>query len=84
MLDGDAFPGAVKITPGHDPNDYEVGMRLKLPFLTIITNEGNITKDCGEFAVSGFNTVRTGKLQNEGLPLFRNSLSLTDLSPPSD
>lgn len=42
--------GAVKITPAHDPNDYDVGMRLSLPFLTIIDNNGSITKDCGEFA----------------------------------
>ncbi|KAK7094600.1 valine--tRNA ligase-like [Littorina saxatilis] len=42
--------GAVKITPAHDPNDYDVGMRLKLPFLTMIDNNGNITKDCAEFS----------------------------------
>ncbi|PVD22509.1 hypothetical protein C0Q70_18323 [Pomacea canaliculata] len=42
--------GAVKITPAHDPNDYEVGVRLKLPFITIIDNNGNITSDCGQFA----------------------------------
>jgi hypothetical protein len=41
----------VKITPAHDPNDYDVGMRHNLPFLTIIDNNGNITSDCGEFAV---------------------------------
>lgn len=43
--------GAVKITPAHDPNDYDVGMRLNLPFITIIDNNGNITSDCGQFAV---------------------------------
>ncbi|XP_050394719.1 valine--tRNA ligase, partial [Patella vulgata] len=42
--------GAVKITPAHDQNDYDVGMRLKLPFLTIIDEKGNITEDCGQFA----------------------------------
>lgn len=42
--------GAVKITPAHDPNDYDCGMRLKLPFITIIDNNGNITADCGQFA----------------------------------
>ncbi|XP_073975140.1 valyl-tRNA synthetase [Rhodnius prolixus] len=41
--------GAVKITPAHDPNDYEVGMRHKLPFLTIIDDEGYITGECGKF-----------------------------------
>ncbi|XP_041371023.1 valine--tRNA ligase-like [Gigantopelta aegis] len=42
--------GAVKITPAHDPNDYEVGMRHKLPFITIIDDKGNITSDCAQFA----------------------------------
>lgn len=42
--------GAVKITPAHDVNDYEVGVRHNLPFITIIDDNGNITNDCGEFS----------------------------------
>ncbi|KAL8562377.1 Valine--tRNA ligase [Nucella lapillus] len=42
--------GAVKITPAHDPNDYDCGVRHKLPFVTIIDNNGNISADCGQFA----------------------------------
>lgn len=41
--------GAVKITPAHDPNDYEVGKRHNLPFITIFTDNGFITGDYGEF-----------------------------------
>ncbi|XP_065085504.1 valine--tRNA ligase [Ochlerotatus camptorhynchus] len=41
--------GAVKITPAHDPNDYEVGKRHNLPFITIFTDEGFITGEYGEF-----------------------------------
>uniref|UniRef100_T1ISV0 Valine--tRNA ligase n=1 Tax=Strigamia maritima TaxID=126957 RepID=T1ISV0_STRMM len=41
--------GAVKITPAHDHNDYEVGKRHNLPFLNIIDDSGNITGDCKEF-----------------------------------
>lgn len=33
-------------------NDYEVGVRHNLPFITIIDDNGNITNDCGEFSVS--------------------------------
>jgi valyl-tRNA synthetase len=44
--------GAVKITPAHDHNDYEVGQRHKLPLLTIIDDKGFITSDCGKFSVS--------------------------------
>ncbi|XP_053395585.1 valine--tRNA ligase-like [Mercenaria mercenaria] len=42
--------GAVKITPAHDHNDYEVGVRHSLPLLTIIDDKGFITSDCGKFA----------------------------------
>lgn len=46
--------GAVKITPAHDHNDYEVGKRHKLSLITIFDENGNITSDCGQFAVSYF------------------------------
>ena len=46
------FTGAVKITPAHDHNDYEVGKRHDLPFLTIIDNSGLMTAECGQFSVS--------------------------------
>ncbi|CAG2100961.1 unnamed protein product [Medioppia subpectinata] len=42
--------GAVKITPAHDPNDYEVGKRHNLPFINIITESGLIDDNCGEFS----------------------------------
>lgn len=41
--------GAVKITPAHDPNDYEVGKRHNLPFITIFDDDGNICGDYGRF-----------------------------------
>lgn len=34
--------GAVKITPGHDQNDFELGKRNSLPILNILSEEGNI------------------------------------------
>jgi valyl-tRNA synthetase len=34
--------GAVKVTPAHDPNDYEVGLRAKLPVLQVIDRTGRI------------------------------------------
>lgn len=41
--------GAVKITPAHDPNDYELGKRHNLPFVTIFDDEGNIIGEYGVF-----------------------------------
>ncbi|KAF0714051.1 Aste57867_4065 [Aphanomyces stellatus] len=42
--------GAVKITPAHDPNDYECGKRHNLEFITIIDDDGKINPNGGEFA----------------------------------
>ena len=42
--------GAVKITPAHDPNDFDTGKRHNLQFLNILTNEGNINAAGGHFA----------------------------------
>jgi len=40
--------GAVKITPAHDHNDYETGKRNKLPFITMMDENGLIT-DVGDY-----------------------------------
>jgi valyl-tRNA synthetase len=37
--------GAVKITPGHDFNDFEVGKRHKLPLINIINKDGTLNSD---------------------------------------
>ncbi len=42
--------GAVKITPAHDPNDYEVGMRHNLPMPVLLTEDGKITSEGGSYA----------------------------------
>ncbi|CAI5746338.1 unnamed protein product [Peronospora destructor] len=42
--------GAVKITPAHDPNDYECGKRNNLEFINVFTDDGAINENGGEFA----------------------------------
>ncbi|MDD2389200.1 MAG: valine--tRNA ligase [Desulfobacterales bacterium] len=39
--------GALKITPAHDPNDFEIGMRHKLPSIKVIGEDGKMTADAG-------------------------------------
>jgi len=39
--------GALKITPGHDPNDYELGKTHDLPILTIMNKDATMTSTCG-------------------------------------
>ncbi len=40
--------GAVKVTPAHDPNDYEAGLRHNLPQITVIGFDGAMTPEAGE------------------------------------
>ncbi len=42
--------GAVKVTPGHDPADYERGKRLKLPIVNILRPDGRLNENAGPFA----------------------------------
>ncbi len=42
--------GAVKITPAHDPNDYEMGLNHKLEFINILTPDGKINENGGAYA----------------------------------
>lgn len=42
--------GAVKITPSHDPNDYEMGQRHNLPEIVVIGKDGIMTEEAGPFA----------------------------------
>jgi valyl-tRNA synthetase len=39
--------GAVKITPAHDPNEYEVGVRHKLDFINILNDDGTFNANAG-------------------------------------
>lgn len=42
--------GVVKITPAHDPNDFEVGLRHKLPIINVMTDDAKITEDYPKYA----------------------------------
>lgn len=42
--------GCVKITPAHDPNDYEVAKRCDLPLLNIMNSDGTLNENGGPFA----------------------------------
>ena len=42
--------GAVKITPAHDPNDFEIGLRHHLAVINIMDDGGNINENGGKYA----------------------------------
>jgi len=42
--------GALKVTPAHDPNDFEIGQRHQLPNVKVIGDDGFMTAEAGRFA----------------------------------
>ena len=42
--------GVVKITPAHDPNDFEVGKRHNLPVINVMNDDATINENGGKFA----------------------------------
>ena len=49
-VDREFGTGVVKITPAHDPNDFEVGVRHGLPIVKVLTDDARMTEDCGKYA----------------------------------
>lgn len=49
LVDMSFGTGAVKITPAHDPNDYECGKRHNLEFITVLTPDGAINQNGSQF-----------------------------------
>ena len=41
--------GALKVTPAHDPNDFEIGQRHKLSSVKVIGDDGTMTEDAGQY-----------------------------------
>ena len=48
-VDREFGTGVVKITPAHDPNDFEVGKRHNLPVINILNDDATINKNGGKF-----------------------------------
>jgi len=48
-VDREFGTGVVKITPGHDPNDFEVGKRHNLPIVNIMNDDASINENGGKF-----------------------------------
>ena len=48
-VDREKGTGCLKVTPGHDFNDFEIGMRHSLPIINILNNDGTLNKNGLEF-----------------------------------
>jgi valyl-tRNA synthetase len=50
FVDKEFGTGAVKVTPAHDPNDYEIGKRHNLEMINILNKDASINENGGKFA----------------------------------
>jgi len=69
-VDPDFGTGAVKVTPAHDPNDFEIGLRHNLPSVVVIGPEGKMTDEAGQYAGMDRYVAREGiveELRSQGL-----------------
>ncbi|XP_009590918.1 valine--tRNA ligase, mitochondrial 1-like isoform X3 [Nicotiana tomentosiformis] len=64
LVDMNFGTGAVKITPAHDPNDFEFGQRHKLEFINIFTDDGKINSN--------------GGADFEGMPRFKARVAVAE------
>ncbi|ADO77394.1 valine--tRNA ligase [Halanaerobium praevalens] len=70
-VDSDFGTGMVKVTPAHDPNDFEIGRRNDLEIVTVIDEDAKMTEAAGE-AYAGLDRYQARKkvikdLEKEGL-----------------
>lgn len=49
-VDREFGTGAVKVTPAHDPNDFEMGLRHNLEQIKVINNDGTMADNTGKYA----------------------------------
>ena len=64
-VDREFGTGVVKITPAHDPNDFEVGLRHDLPRINIMNDDGTLNENAGEY--KGLDRLEARKLIVERL-----------------
>ncbi|MFT5494686.1 MAG: valyl-tRNA synthetase [Kiritimatiellia bacterium] len=49
-VDPEFGTGVVKVTPAHDPNDYDMGMRHDLPSINVMNDDGTMNENAGPYA----------------------------------
>lgn len=59
LVDPDFGTGCVKVTPAHDPNDYETGLRNNLEMINLLNEDGTFNENAGPFAGLDRKEVRT-------------------------
>ncbi len=85
LVDPEFGTGCVKVTPAHDPNDFEMGRRHNLPFINLMHKDGTLNENAGPFEgqdrfVARKNVV--ARLEEEGALVkvedYRHSVPYSD------
>ena len=84
LVDPEFGTGAVKVTPAHDFNDFEVGKRHDLPFMTIFNLDGTLNEHGGPFSgMDRFDARKAVKIKLEEMGLARGTEPHTMALPRS-
>jgi len=70
LVDPKFGTGCVKVTPAHDPNDYQTGLRHKLPMINLLNPDGTYNENAGAYAGLHGKKVRdkvVADLKDQGL-----------------
>jgi valyl-tRNA synthetase len=85
--------GCVKITPGHDANDYEVGLRQALPMINILNPDGTLNAHAGDYQGLTIKEARKrviadldaagllGEIEDREIDLGKSDRSKTPIEP---
>jgi valyl-tRNA synthetase len=68
--------GALKVTPGHDPNDFEIGERHQLPMVVVMDEKGIMNEEAGKY--SGLDRFECRKVIVEDLRQLGNLARIED------
>ncbi len=85
LVDPEFGTGCVKVTPAHDPNDFEMGKRHNLPFINILNRDGTLNEQASIFAGQDRFEARKNivkQLETEGVLIkteaYRHSVPYSD------
>jgi valyl-tRNA synthetase len=70
--------GALKITPAHDPNDYEVGQRHGLEVIDTISDDGRLNAQCAYAPIVGMDRFEARKAMRPALETSGNLVKIED------
>jgi valyl-tRNA synthetase len=69
-VDSSFGSGAVKITPAHDPNDFEIGLRHALPMISVMNVDGTMSDEAGDYeglTITACREALVARLEAEGV-----------------